>query len=192
MSSKSVIGRWLWLLGVAALIASQVGCVETTEVMKNRLKHSLVGNYVYDQPIEVVWPEVKRLLDDAGYAAKETPDAYVLVTDWHVADSSLVSGHSSRYLVQGKRIDVGRCIVRFIRHDSIADSMPEHVAMGSAAFSTRAAAGMGEMRRASGGMQSSRDLAMEWKLLERVRPAAAAALDLEAGRRLGAGNGDHP
>jgi hypothetical protein len=192
MSSKSTTGRWLWIAGVAALTAAQAGCVATSEAMKDRLKHSLVGNYVYDQPIEVIWPEVQRLLKDAGYAAKETPDAFVLITDWQVADGSMVSGHSSRYLVQGKRIDVGRCIVRFMRHESIADSMPEHVTAGAAAFSTRAAAGLGEMRRASGGMQASRDLAMEWKLLERVRPEAAAAIDLEAGRRLGVGNGDHP
>jgi hypothetical protein len=188
----SASGRGLWAVAVAAVAISQVGCLATTAAMRDQMKHSLAGNYVYDRPIEVVWPEVQRLLNDAGYSAMETPDTYIIVTDWNVVDGSLVTGHSTRYLVQGKRIDLSRCVVRFIRHDSIADSLPEHMSSGSAAFTTRAAGGYGEMRRRSGGMQATRDLTMEWRLLERVRPDAAAALDVEAGRRLGVETEEQP
>jgi hypothetical protein len=166
-------------IGLVAILLLGSSCAAIGTAIRDQRKYREAGDHIYNRPIEFIWPEVSRLLREAGYSAREGPGEYSAVTDWTVVDSSLVSGHSTRYLVQGTRIGPTHCIVRFIRHDSIADSVPEHTALGSGAFTVRAARGYGAIRSRSGGFQASRDLVMEWKLLQIVQPEVAAMLELE-------------
>lgn len=176
------------VLAIAGLAALLAGCATANQTRKESVKHLLAGRYVYDQPLEVVWPYVQQLLKDNGYVEpKESADEYIIVTDWKAPlGNGQVVGYWSRYLVQGEQLDADRCIIRFLRHDLSADSLPDHVESGYGAFTKHAAAGYGELRRLANGMSwGARDLKMEYLLLSRVKPDIAAAIDTQASHELG-------
>jgi hypothetical protein len=84
----------LALVAVAAL----GGCATADRKRHETLVHSLAGDYIYDQGLDLLWPEVRQLLLDNGYVEpKESPDEYVIITDWKtpLGDGQIV-GYWSR------------------------------------------------------------------------------------------------
>jgi hypothetical protein len=90
--------------------------------------------YVFDRPIEQVWPQVGKLLEEEGYRIKQSSEDHVLVTEWKQAfGGSLVSGVFTQVFAVGERLDANHCQVRFFRHETVSDSS-RHSQMGSRAF----------------------------------------------------------
>lgn len=176
-------------LSVALAVLLSSGCVRRFVV--DETKFVLASRYVHNRPIEEVWPTVRELLLEEGYSLRESANSYELVTEWRTDSSdSVISGSYSRYLAFAERLEADRCIVRFVRANGVADGVQEHAAMGTKAFTTRAAGGASGLNRvvslkgAGKGFWTRRDLKMEWRLLARLRPDIAQQTDEEIQRHL--------
>ncbi len=173
------MGRWAaWLLGVALL----AGCAAW---QKESFIKEHAGNYVYEMPVEQVWPHVRAMLKEQGYTYRELPGRFLLVTEWKEENGASEMGASfSRYMVEGQEIDDTHCRVRFLRN-SMTSAQTGDMTMTSterhAARSTAAA--QGTSGRAGTAASGARDLHAEWLLLQRVVPEDAKEIQDEAGRR---------
>jgi hypothetical protein len=180
--------------GLCLLIA---GCAVTQPARRDQRIHELAGRYVYDRPIENVWPKARQLLVDAGYALQESPDDYQLVTDWHDVLSGSLAKVWVRYLVWGERLDGERCIVRFARseinylpnelRDTISTSgdsiYQRNPLKDSTPLGLKLRFKKNEGRAESGTTQiGGRDLIMEWELLKRLEPEIARRIEQLAAR----------
>ena len=152
------------LLGLVAvgLVASLLACASMKAASaKQNYIHSQTSKHVYDKPCQQVWPDARSMLFELGYSVKDTGEgtARTVETEWKTERHSSTSSnyYSNRYLVQGiqKGENGEKCKVRFTRNT----------------------------RQSDGDVTSSRDLDMEWKLLQRVNPSRAAAIQSEAETR---------
>lgn len=201
--------RPLRLVALAVVVAVS-GCAAMQRETRAR---ELAGEYVYQRPLDEIWPHVAALLASQGYAPQrgESPD--VLETDWkQEVTGSSASGAWSRYVVVGKG-DGKNSVVRILRNtravetrervnESVDDravtnedgtgrsveqaryginteaSGPlkndEDVSAADAIAGTRASSSA--TRNATG----TRDLNMEWLLLQRVDPEGAAKIFADA------------
>lgn len=185
---------------IAALCA---GCATT---QRDNFARERAGEYVYQRPLAQVWPHVVALLVAQGYSPLPATQPDQLETEWkEEATCEGCALRYSRYQALGKEAG-GRSIVRFVkgtrvgavregatltageekkdqdiretergrkmhqgtRTDGDLDDGPANLS------AARVNAHKGE--KASG----ARDLGMEWLLLQRVEPKAAAAIYQEA------------
>jgi hypothetical protein len=166
------------------------GCATTGAPLKQPLRdemaRSFAGNYVYDLPIEEVWPHVKAALSEDGYTPREAADEFVIVTDWRERmDASITAGVFSRVMVQGERLEADRCIIRAMRHEALSDA-DDIQGGGRQAMTRRQSQGLGQLRQRikTDRQHAARDLGLEWNLLQRIRPEIAKQIEAEAARRI--------
>lgn len=180
-------------LGALVLCFLVAGCAATRPATRDQRTHELAGRYVYDQPLEKVWPEARRLLVDSGYLIQESSDSFELVTDWKDVLSGSLAKVWVRYLVWGERIDGERSIVRFARSE--INYLPNELVKDTISTSRetiyqrnplRDSTPLGlklrfkktEGRAESGTTQiGGRDLIMEWELLKRLKPETARQIE---------------
>lgn len=179
-------------LGALVLCFLVAGCAATRPATRVQRVHELAGRYVYDQPLEKVWPEARRLLADSGYLVQESPDSFELVTDWQDVLSGSLAKVWVRYMVWGERLDGDRCIVRFAKseinylpnelRDTISTSRDSiyqrNPLKDSSPLGLKLRFKKNEGRAESGTTQvGGRDLIMEWELLKRLKPDTARQIE---------------
>lgn len=153
MSTRS---KWIFraVMGLAVVTASPnlVGCA-ALRASGARSKHidAQTRDYVYQQPLNKVWPQARQLLFSEGFSVKDT-DSTTAETEWKkVGDSR------ERYLLSGIEVDEGTCRVQFTLDEQYKSSD----------------GGWGDSR-------TKRDIDLEWKLLKQVDPEAARKIESEA------------
>ncbi len=135
------------------------------------------GEFMFNKPLKEVWPHVKTLLREDGYSWQDNPSQAFIRTEFKEdTGSSAMSTSSTRYSVEGYAIDVGHSRVRIMRN-SVAGAGTE--GMGDPRAQATAYAGP-NAGRAAGTASASRDLKMEWRLIQRASPEQAAQLEAEA------------
>jgi len=158
-----------WSLSLVLLAVSTlaVGCASTRRdvyIQDKAMQH------VYRKPIAEVWPQVRSMLQEKELEMREAPGGYEISTDWQMvgAPSSLGTAYV-RYLVRGKQPTPAMCSVEIYRQN-------------------RTEAGQGPMDAQTGQRRDigtdttnmTRDMEMEWELLQRVDPEGAKALREDA------------
>jgi hypothetical protein len=179
---------------LAFLVLFLAGCATTRELPATREQklHQLAGRFIYDQPLQKIWPEARRLIVEAGYQPLESAEEYQLVTDWRDTISGSLAKVWMRYLVWGEQLDSDRCIIRFARSqityipnelrstistsgDSIYQRNP---LKDSTPLGLHLRFKKNESRADSGTTQlGGRDLGMEWELLKRLKPSTAVQIE---------------
>ncbi len=106
--------RWpgrVLLLALAALCLLSLGCAMIrAAAARDAYIEARTKKYVYDRPLEQVWPEARTMLFEMGFEVKDTGEgATTLETEWKQE-----SGSRYRYLVQGIR-QGDKCQVRFTK-----------------------------------------------------------------------------
>jgi hypothetical protein len=109
-----------------------------------------VESYVYDKPLNVVWPEARQLLFVRGYSVKDT-DAQSAETEWKVDGSS-----RTRYLLTGTPVSDASCKVQLLEDTQFNSN--------------------GKW----GSSSPERDLDLEWELLQKVSPDVATKIKADA------------
>jgi hypothetical protein len=165
-----------------------------------------VSGHVYDQPLDAVWPQVQGLVTEQGYSFKEQPGKFILVTEWKEESQGSKSKITwTRILAQGVKVDDSRCLVRFMRHTTVADSIgPDTEQKKLEANFGRETAGRRQevagqftsgphpnsaqelpvqnselFQKKTGASVAARHTEMEWRLIARMDPAAADAITRE-------------
>ncbi|WNG33176.1 hypothetical protein F0U61_05780 [Archangium violaceum] len=157
---------WSLSLVVLAVATLAVGC---TASRREAYIQDKARQHVYRKPIAEVWPQVRSLLKEKELPVREAPGAYEISTDWHQvgAPSSLGTSYV-RYLVRGKQPNPTMCSVEILKQNRVESGQGP---MGS------------NGQRQDLGTDTTnmtRDVEMEWELLQRVDPEGAKALREEA------------
>jgi hypothetical protein len=166
---KSSRASTLFVVSVLALAFS--GCAARRQ--QTYLEDKAMG-HVYRKPLAEVWPEALALLKDKGYSVTNSAaSGFETTTDWLMtsAPSSMGTAYA-RYLVRGFERGPGQSAVEFRRQDRSDSS--------GAADTDGRGKGSGETAVGAGSSQMRRDSELEWELLQKVDPDAAAALQAEA------------
>jgi hypothetical protein len=145
----------LFLVGfVAAMMAQAMGCgaIRAASARQDYI-NTRSRDYVYNRPLDQVWGEARTMLFEEGYTVRDTGEggSFAAETEWKQQGTE-----RSRYLMTGMRVDDGRCRIHF--------TLAEETQRG------------GDW--ANDG--SNRDTKMEFELIKRVEPDAAAQIESEA------------
>ena len=143
------------LIAGMGLLATTVGCAAMRAASaKHRHIRSQAEQFVYQKSITEVWPQARQMLFEKGLQVRDTGEAGTLTleTDW-LSDNA---GGSSRYLVQGIKVDEATCKVQFTK-------------------ATKRSAPNGQTSTSS-----DRDVDAEWDLIKRVAPEKAVEIESEA------------
>ncbi len=189
---------------VLLLAALSAGCA--TLQTQNAVREA-AGRHVYEMPVEKVWPHVRAVLAEKGYHLKQNTTDFEVLTDWKESmQGSQVAGTWTRYLVQANRLDGAACVVRAVRWTKSANSTLERqgndiswgvrvkgdtagmdrnseVVQGMTPDAPSIAsleAGGDEptsLRQGARASEGNRDLTLEWEILQRADPRAAARLE---------------
>jgi uncharacterized lipoprotein len=158
-----------WSLSVVLLAVSTlaVGCASTRReayIQDKAMQH------VYRKPIAEVWPQLRSMLQEKELEMREAPGGYEISTDWQMvgAPSSLGTAYV-RYLVRGKQPTPAMCAVEIYKQNR-TEAGPGPV---DAQTNQRREIGTDTTNM-------SRDMELEWELLQRVDPEGAKALREDA------------
>lgn len=156
---------WSLSLVLLAVTTLAIGCTASRReayVQDKALQH------VYRKPLAEVWPQVRMMLKEKELPLREAPGGYEISTDWHMvgAPSDLGTNYV-RYLVRGKQPTPAMCTVEILKQSRVESGQ------GPINNGKREALGTDTTNL-------SRDMEMEWELLQRVDPEAAKALRSEA------------
>lgn len=165
--------------------------------------------HIYEQPIEKVWPHVRAHFEEAGYRIRADGNHWSLETEWHESfTNSEIAGVFTRYIVLGDPLGPTRSRIRVFRmqrtnnktlnkpgEEILWGPRPDIGAQGPGAMGQGPAGsaslqrwsdgldeGDGHLRAEATGASASRDLELEWALLQKIDPAAAA--QYEAGKEV--------
>jgi hypothetical protein len=196
MSSPCSLSRIGWV--VLAFAFTQLGCAAGKPGLRDQKLQELAGKYVYNEPLEKIWPEARKLIAEAGYEPRESDDAFQLVTDWKEQIGGSIGKIWVQYLVWGERLEADRSIIRFERSqvvlvpNEVRSTTSDHSGGGmqqvnplktGTPLGLRLRFKKAEDRAASGTTETAdRDLGLEWKLLERVKPDIARQLEQVAAK----------
>ncbi len=162
-SNRSPWSLSLVLLAVASLAAGCASARREAYIQDKAMQH------VYRKPIAEVWPQVRSMLQEKELEMREAPGAYEISTDWQMvgAPSSLGTAYV-RYLVRGKQPSPAMCSVEIFKQNRTESGQSVDTRTGA--------------RQSVGNdvTNMSRDMEMEWELLQRVDPEGAKALREEA------------
>ncbi len=142
----------LGLLAIVMLAATMAtGCASMRAAAARRQAiHQETANYVYNKPCSQVWPTARQLLFQKGYSVKDTGEANTKTLE---TEWNSDGKYQTRYLIQGMAPKEGQCKVQFTRN--------------SRNLQTR-------------NTDSTRDLDLEWELLQQVDQQAAAKIQQDA------------
>lgn len=184
----------------AVLVLLCAGCAA---VQKENFARERAGEYVYRRPLAEVWPHVVALLVAQGYSPRPATQPDLLETEWKeeaTCDGCAIT--FSRYQAVGKEAG-GQSIVRFVKsmrtggiREGTTQTANEETSDDAARETERARKAHQGSRTDDAGPQDgpvdlssvrtgshkgekvsgARDLGMEWLLLQRVEPRAAAEI----------------
>src|SRR5512140_3043758 len=107
--SLCVVRRCL-SLGLLMVLA---GCATSR---RQEALYAEAHQHVYTQPIELVWPQVVKLVAAEGYPHRKGAEEFILVTDWrNDMQQSRVVSSASRLYVEGFRLSENTSAVRIFR-----------------------------------------------------------------------------
>lgn len=142
-------------LAFVVVVLSQVfgcGAIRAASARQNYI-NGRAQDYVYNRPLDQVWGVARTMLFEQGYAVRDTGEAgsFAAETEWKQQGNE-----RSRYLMTGMSVDEGRSRVQFT---------------------------LAEETLRNGGWESAganRDNHIEFELIKRVEPDAAAQIESEA------------
>ncbi len=145
-------------IGLIILSLTLISCAAMrTDTIRQDSIHRQVRDYVYNKPIDQVWPYVRQMLFHRGYQVRhadrhQPDDGYTIETEW-LETGADPNRWRSRYLVQGIDVDATHCKLLISR-------------------STEASV--------SGQLSGSRDFETEWALIREVEPDRAEQITTTA------------
>lgn len=158
-----------------SLVASCAGQTRETYLQEK------AGEFVFEKPLKEVWPHVKALLKEQGYSWQDNPRQAFIRTEFKEdTGSSAMSTSFTRYAVEGFAIDQNRSRIRIMRNSMTSSNSGE---MSDPRAATAGYANANAAGRAGGNASGSRDLKMEWQLIQRAAPEQAAKLEAEAAQK---------
>ena len=140
------------------------------------------GRFVYPRPVEQVWPEVERFLAQRGFVGHKVEGKYALLTEYAERfHESRISAGFVRYFVDARALGPTRCEVRILRHAMFSgDDAPRHAdGVEQRMLQGDADPGHHEDTPDWGALDPTarhfardftRDLQMEWELLQQLEP----------------------
>jgi hypothetical protein len=141
--------------GIAAILSLSLFAAGCASLRAASARHEYIEkqtkDYVYAQPLGTVWPQARQMLFTEGFEVKDT-DASNAETEWKESGKERV-----RYLLSGIAVDDATCRVQFTRAE--------------------------EQKTKDGkweGLDTDRDLGMEYKLIQKVDPDRAKGIESEA------------
>lgn len=163
------------------LLACAHGPGRTTLLERSAAAHT------YALPPEQVWREALTLVEREGYDLPPAPlqGEFSLRTPWRLQGEVDLAHVFTRYIVLGQRDEAGRFAIRFflVSYPTIGTTAP-HPGMGGGHRDA-------QFENMNPGDPYSpvkpsirRDLALEWKLLQRLEPERAARIERDAERYL--------
>jgi hypothetical protein len=73
-------------------------------------------DYVYPRPLEEVWPQVEKFVQDEGFAIRKGEEQTLLISEWRTSfGESRVASGSERILVEGVSLNPANSEVRIYR-----------------------------------------------------------------------------
>ncbi|WP_044283086.1 hypothetical protein [Myxococcus stipitatus] len=137
---------------------------------------------IYEQPLEMVWPEVREFFTRNELPFREDRGSMVLETEWRQEfGGSRIAGFFHRYMVVGRRETPTSCklqIFRITKSTGRTLSAPgSELGWGQTAGRTEGlspeddgnfGAPQGEVAVAAGSGQTQRDMVMEWRVFRDV------------------------
>ncbi|MFL5347827.1 MAG: hypothetical protein ACJ8AT_23810 [Hyalangium sp.] len=164
---KSPLGSTTLLL--LATLALTTGCAANRRETYLQEKAS---TYVFRRPLSEVWPKAKEVLTDEEYTFTEAKGGFEMTTDFQMegAPSSLGTSYA-RYLVRGIEKGPGQCSVEFLKQSRVESKGAHDTNTGADA-------------ELAASTSTSRDLAMEWKLIQKADPETAKAWETEAAQTI--------
>jgi hypothetical protein len=188
----------LFVLAVIALVFA-TGCAATN---RETFMRERAAEYVYRRPMAEVFAAAEKLLADEGYTGRESKNSWVFITEWKEdGGGSNISSNYSRYLVEGKELGPNQSLIRITHmvRSTASEStgsadlsgnthgMSPNIGSKGADADPKEGGGVpstegpaGAFNKKAGVASSSRDVAMEWKLLQRLEPQQAKAIEREA------------
>lgn len=174
-------------LAAMALIAGLAGCAGGRPTA-DALAEARTGMYVYHRPAAEVRAEVQALLREEGFTLVPTDDGPFVHTQWkRIFGDEDFATTSVRYVVLVKRLTAHHCRVeamRLVRNtigmETYHPQRPDNPSKGGNADTK--VYGKGEVPLAAGPRTHTRDLALEWKLLQRLEPQRAHRIHEDAAR----------
>src|SRR5512140_1426956 len=170
-----------------ALVALGSGC----SLVRQHLVATAVGNHVYGQRLDELWPSAGKMLSDLGYSYTESAGAggtRVLLSDWKGAfETSEMAATWTRVAVLGMPLPRGGCRIYFLSStrtqggNAVAYRQGGGMGMSTAEFAglptgmqvplTSQVSGL--KRAAAGPAMGGRNLRLEREFLARVDPETA-------------------
>jgi hypothetical protein len=108
-----ILARRCLLLGFAAVVAFGGACasVKAFQVQRQYVKDA-TAKHVYKKPIAEIWPEMRKLLFERGFTAKDTGSE----TSYSVETTEKKDGDTLvKYLVLGTKVDDASSRVEFTK-----------------------------------------------------------------------------
>jgi hypothetical protein len=192
--------RRVALFVVAAIaLVSGLGCASMN---RENYIHQKASEIIYERPMPEVWTAAQQMLTEDGYSGRQAPEGWVYITEWKEnTGGSLATRTYTRYLVEGRPLGQTKSSIRFVKATRSAGA--SSAGMGNADPNTHAgmsnlsAGGTSESKISSQNMAQSqegiggktslasgtRDLEMEWRLLQRIDPQRAKSIEAEAVRK---------
>ena len=165
LSLRSSLSRLL-LVSTALVVAAGCAANKRDTYVRER-----AGEHVYSMPPADVYRHAVDLLKSKGYSLREQPATFQAVSEWKQdgGGSNLGTAYSA-YQVQVRPVSPTSCTVMFIKQNRVvaADGLNESRSGGER--------NEGGTKYASG----SRDLLMEWELLQKADPQTAEQLQAQA------------
>jgi hypothetical protein len=141
-------------VGLFLLINATAGCATFRGISaKHQYIESQAKEFVFAKSASEVWPAARQLLFEKGYTVKNTGESGALTAE---SEWKYEDKRRSRYLVQVNPVDEGHCKVVFTKME-------------------------GEMNSKTN--DSTRDVGLEWELIQKVEPERAAEIKTEADKR---------
>ena len=166
-SIRSSLSR---LLVVASALALAAGCAANK---RDTYVRERAGEHVYGLPAPQLYQQATALLKSKGYSLREDAAHFVAVTEWKQdgGGSNIATAYSA-YQVQVMPVSPTSSTVVFEKQNRVAKAAGQNE---SAIGGDRNEAGLMSA-------STSRDLEMEWLLLQRADPQTAEQLQAQAGK----------
>jgi hypothetical protein len=168
MMTRSMRSSLSRLLLVASAVAVAAGCAGNK---RDTYVRERAGEHVYGIPPAELYKHATDLLKSKGYSLRENAATFQAVSEWKQdgGGSNLGTAYS-RYQVTVRPVSPTSATVVYLRQNNVM--------AGEGVNESRT----GGDRNAAGSTSntSSRDLAMEWALLQQVDPQTAEQLQAQA------------
>ena len=167
-SMRSPLSRLLLVASAVACAAVAAGCAGNK---RDTYVRERAGEHVYGIPPAELYKHATDLLKSKGYSLRENAATFQAVSEWKQDSGGSSLGTSyTRYQVTVRPVSPTSATVVYLRQNNVmAGPGPNESRSGGDAN-----------QGGSTSNSSSRDLAMEWALLQQVDPQTAEQLQAQA------------